>query len=208
MAFRSFCCMVRKEESKKEGIIENRISLETPNFLEKKSITAAEKGSLIHLCLQKLNEKEDYTIEKIRGFIEKLCKNNIITEKEAEIIDVNTIFDFTKSDLFKKLKNAKNVFKEIPFYINLPAKEIYEEDIDEHILVQGVIDLYYINSEGEIILVDYKTDYVPNKDESILINRYYKQLEIYKRALKECYSKDVDKVYIYSTYLKKQILVF
>ena len=197
-----------KEESKKEGIIENRISLETPNFLEKKSITAAEKGSLIHLCLQKLNEKEDYTIEKIRGFIEKLCKNNIITEKEAEIIDVNTIFDFTKSDLFKKLKNAKNVFKEIPFYINLPAKEIYEEDIDEHILVQGVIDLYYINSEGEIILVDYKTDYVPNKDESILINRYYKQLEIYKRALKECYSKDVDKVYIYSTYLKKQILVF
>ena len=197
-----------KEESKKEGIIENRISLETPNFLEKKSITAAEKGSLIHLCLQKLNEKEDYTIEKIRGFIEKLCKNNIITEKEAEIIDVNTIFDFTKSDLFKKLKNAKNVFKEIPFYINLPAKEIYEEDIDEHILVQGVIDLYYINSEGEIILVDYKTDYVPNKDESILINRYSKQLEIYKRALKECYNQDIDKVYIYSTYLKKQILVF
>ena len=196
-----------KEKSKKEEIIENRISLETPNFLEEKSITAAEKGSLIHLCLQKLNEKEDYTIEKIRGFIDKLCKNNIITEKEAKIIDANTIFDFTKSDLYKELKNAKQVFKEIPFYINLPANEIYNEDINELILVQGVIDLYYINCYGEIILVDYKTDYVPNKDESILINRYSKQLEIYKRALKECYNKDVDKVYIYSTYLKKQIPV-
>ena len=196
-----------KEESSKEELIENKISLENPKFLEENNISATQKGSLVHLCLQKLHERNDYTINEIKELIQNLVSSNIITEKEAESIDINTIFDFTKSSLWSELKNAKQVFKEIPFYINIPAKEIYEENIDEQILVQGVIDLYYINDNGEIVLVDYKTDYVPNKDEKILIDKYSKQLEIYKRALKECYNKDVNKVYIYSTFLKKQIPV-
>ncbi len=197
-----------KEESSKEELIGNKISLKNPNFLEKQHISAAQKGSLVHLCLQKLNERKDYTIKEIKELIQSLVSSNIITEDEATSIDINTIFDFTKSSLWFELKNAKHVFKEIPFYINISAKEIYEEDIDEQILVQGVIDLYYINDNGEIVLVDYKTDYIPNKDEKILLDRYSKQLEIYKRALKECYHKDVNKVYIYSTFLKKQIPIY
>ena len=34
------------------------------------------------------------------------------------------------------------------------------KDLEEKILVQGIIDLYYINQQDELILVDFKTDYV------------------------------------------------
>jgi len=194
-----------KEIDIPEQLENNKILINNQISLEEDEITNIEKGTLIHLCLQKLNEMEEYTTDKIGTLIEDLYKKNIITEKELKNIDKKIILNFTMSDLWKDLKKSKQIFKEIPFYINIPAKEIYNEEIEEKILVQGVIDLYYINNKNEIVLVDYKTDYVPNKNEDILIKRYYKQLEIYKRALKECYNRSVDKVYIYSTYLNKQI---
>ncbi len=54
--------------------------------------------------------------------------------------------------------------REKPFYLNIPAKTIYNEEIEETIFkVQGVIDLYYVNKNNELILVDYKTDYIEKK---------------------------------------------
>ena len=97
--------------------------------------------------------------------------------------------------------------REKPFYINIPAKEVYNLDLQEKILVQGIIDLYYITQENELVLVDFKTDYVENKNEQILIEKYRTQLELYKRALQSALNRKVDKVYIYSTYLEKEILI-
>ena len=67
--------------------------------------------------------------------------------------------------------------------------------------------LYYISSNGEFVLVDFKTDYVPDKNEQILIERYSSQLQLYKRALESATGKRVDKTYIYSTYLEKEIKI-
>ena len=103
------------------------------------------------------------------------------------------------------MKNAKEIGRERPFYINIPAKEVYNEDIDEEILVQGIIDLYYITNDEKIILVDYKTDRVKSEEE--LIEKYKVQLNIYKRAIEKSLNKKVDKVYIYSVYLGKEIEV-
>ena len=97
--------------------------------------------------------------------------------------------------------------QEKPFYINIPAKEIYNKNVEEKILVQGIIDLYYINQKGELILVDFKTDYVPDRQEDILINKYKTQLYLYKKALEISLEKKVDKTYIYSTYLEKEIML-
>ena len=114
-------------------------------------------------------------------------------------------FAFTKSLIWNQLKNAKEVYKEKPFYINVPAKEIYDKDLTEKVLVQGIIDLYYIDKDDNLILVDYKTDYVENGNEIELVNRYRNQLELYKRALEKALNKKVYKVYIYSVYLEKEI---
>ena len=191
------------EESNK-FIAEN---LKKPNFLnEEINITNARIGTIMHLCLKTINENENYTYEKLENLVEELVKKEIITSKEKEKININKLLAYTKSDLFKNLKTAKQIHKEQPFYINIPVEKLYENVQNEKILVQGIIDLYYIDENNNIILVDYKTDYVKN-DEKELIEKYKKQLSIYKIALEEALQKKVYKIYIYSTYLEKSIEV-
>ena len=197
---------VEKDEENKEKIQEN--NLPKPQFLRKEDddkITSAQKGTLVHLCLQKLNEKQEYTLQEIKDLINELELRQIITNKEARSISTYKILAFTKSTIWKELRKAKTVEKEKPFYINIPAKEIYNQEIEEDILVQGIIDLYYINGNDELVLVDYKTDYVEKGKEEELLNKYRKQLDLYKRALESALNRKVDKVYIYSVYLEKEI---
>ncbi|CDE90204.1 aTP-dependent helicase/nuclease subunit A 2 [Clostridium sp. CAG:389] len=184
------------------------IAFEKPKFLQEEKdnqITNAQKGTLTHLCLQKLKPKEEYNLEKIQTLIQNLEMNKIITEKEREAINPYKILQFTKSKIWEQLKNAKEYYQERPFYINVPASKIYNEDIEENVLVQGIIDLYFVNEIGNIVLVDYKTDYVENGKELELVEKYKNQLELYKQALEEALNTKVDKVYIYSVYLEKEI---
>ena len=184
------------------------VTFEKPKFLQDEKetkITSAQKGTLIHLCLQKLNPKEDYDLEKIKSLIQNLEMNKIITEKESKAINPNKILQFTKSEIWKQLKNAKEYYQEKPFYINVPASRIYDEDIKENILVQGIIDLYFVNENGQIVLVDYKTDYVESGKEFELVGKYKSQLNLYKQALENALGTKVEKVYIYSVYLGKEI---
>ena len=186
------------------------IAFEKPKFLQEEKdnqITNAQKGTLTHLCLQKLKPKEEYNLEKIQTLIQNLEMNKIITEKEREAINPYKILQFTKSKIWEQLKNAKEYYQERPFYINVPASEIYNEDIEENVLVQGIIDLYFVNEIGNIVLVDYKTDYVENGKELELVEKYKNQLELYKQALEEALNTKVDKVYIYSVYLEKEIKI-
>ena len=83
--------------------------------------------------------------------------------------------------------------------------EIIQEEIEETILVQGVIDLYYVNRNNELILVDYKTDYIEKNKKCELVNKYKKQLELYQEALEQSFNKKVSKKYIYSTCLGQAI---
>ena len=180
--------------------------LPKPEFLrneEQEKLTGAQKGSLIHLCMQNLDEKQDYNLQKVKELIVDLNKKQVITDKEKDNINPYKILEFTKSKIWKELKEAKEIYREKPFYINIPAKEIYDEEIEDNILVQGIIDLYYIDKDDNLILVDYKTDYV--QDENELINKYKEQLNLYKKALELSYNKKVSKIYIYSTFSGKPI---
>ena len=193
-------------EKNKEKVQEN--SLPKPQFLRKEDddkLTSAQKGTLVHLCLQKLNEKQEYTLQEIKDLINELKLKQIITNKEARSISTYKILAFTKSTIWKELRKAKTVEKEKPFYINILAKEIYNQEVEEDILVQGIIDLYYINENDKLVLVDYKTDYVEKGKDEELLNKYRKQLDLYKRALESALNRKVDKVYIYSVYLEKEI---
>ena len=207
-----------KNANTKQKNIENEMNLENqnetqltfnkPNFMKEDKddvITSAQKGTLIHLCMQRLDETKEYTLEMIKDLIEDFVKRKIITEKEAKSINTYKVLEFTKSTIWKDLKTAKKVYKERPFFINIPAKEVYGEEVEEEILVQGIIDLYYINQENQVILVDYKTDYVEKGKESELVEKYISQLELYKKALEESLQRKVDKTYIYSVYLGKEI---
>ena len=184
------------------------VSFSKPNFLiEKTELTGAQKGTIMHLCLQKLNHKEEYDLEKLKRMVKSLVEKEIILPKEAESVNYNKILEFFKSEIWQEMKEAKLVEQEKPFYFNIKANEIYDVKSEEDILVQGIIDLYYINKYNELVLVDYKTDYVENNDEESLKEKYDIQLAIYKKALEKALDRKVDKVYIYSTWLGRVITI-
>lgn len=178
------------------------IEIKKPKFLEPvMNLSKAEIGTTVHLVMQKLNFKEEYDMQKIEELLNNLVQRQIITEKQKESVPKQKILNFTKSQLFKRIRQAKKIYREQPFYINIPAKEVYNNNVDENILVQGIIDLYFIDKDDKIVLIDYKTDYVPEKKEQELVKKYEKQLEIYKRAIEQALGKKVEEVYIYSTHL-------
>ncbi len=191
-----------------QEVLESKFAVARPQFLnEDVQITGAQKGTLMHMCFQKLDETKDYTKEMLQQMVDDLVYRKIITPLEGKAINMYKLFSYTKSELFKQIRNAKKVYKEQPFYINLTADDVYGNGLDDNILVQGIIDLYFINQAGEVVLVDYKTDYVENGKEDDLVDKYKKQLEIYKKALEQALGRSVDKCFIYSVYLEKLLKV-
>ena len=73
----------------------------------------------------------------------------------------------------------------------------------EEVVLQGIIDLYFVTKDDKLILVDYKTD--KNINENILKERYETQLKLYKEALEKSLNRKVDKSIIYSTFLNREI---
>ena len=160
-----------------------------PEIYGKEEITPTEGGTLIHLALQKI--QDDNIDETINGLkISKAQKDYLIKNKEI-------MQNYLESKLFGKLKNAKEIHKEETFYMNV------KNENGEDILLQGIIDLYFISKSDELVLVDYKTD--KNVDEKILKDRYKNQLILYKNALERSLKRKVDKTIIYSTFLKREI---
>ena len=201
-----------------EEVEEKKMELPKPKFLvgtEKEEITPAKRGTLVHLCMKNLDFSRDYSLDDVKDLIDDLEARKIITAKEKEAINPWVIFKFTKSNIWSELKEAKECHKEEAFYINVPAKDVMDTTLDENILVQGIIDLYYITKDDELVLLDYKTDFVAQKEpvqmgqkeEKKMIERHKPQLMLYKDALESGLNRKVDRVWIYSTGLGKEILI-
>ena len=218
----------KQENEEEDEFKESNIELPKPKFLigtEEEEITPAKRGTLVHLCMKNLDFSRDYSLDDVKNLINDLEERRIITSKEKETINPWIIFKFTKSNIWNELKEAKEYHKEEAFYINVPAKDVMDTTLDENILVQGIIDLYYITKDDKLVLLDYKTDFVEQKepvpmgqnpkrtgpngasDEEMLINRHKPQLMLYKEALESGLNRKVDRVWIYSTGLGKGILI-
>jgi len=183
---------LKQEQQSKQEYYSNK-----KQFSEKDKnakITGAALGTLVHLVLSKIDG--NMQLQDVKEIINNLK----ITEDERAAVNNNIeVFDkYINSNLFNMLKNAKAVYKETPFYMEIPYK-----NTRENVLVQGVIDLYFVNQDGKIILVDYKTD--RNVDENELKERYEYQLQLYKEAIEKSCKQKVYKMIIYSTFLNKEI---
>ena len=101
-------------------------------------------------------------------------------------------------------RNGK-LYKEQPFVLSVDASEIYPEDRSgEKILVQGIIDVYFEEPDGLVVL-DYKTDKVRTGNE--LKEKYHAQLDYYAQALEQLTEKPVKEKIIYSFTLGEEIEV-
>ena len=91
--------------------------------------------------------------------------------------------------------------------MGLPLEEMETElESGELAVIQGIMDLYFVE-DGELVLVDYKTDRVKRGQESVLTEHYKSQMETYQKALEQMTGQRVKEVYLSSFTLNKNILL-
>jgi len=199
-----------KNNIKKSQSPKTKLVLEIPKFiLPDSKLTKAEIGTLTHLVFQKIDFTKKYTLETLKQELEKYVEKEILTQEQKEVIDINKVYNFITSEFATRIRNAEKIYTEAPFYMNVDVKNISKEaankKLDEKVLVQGIIDLYFEEADGKLVLVDYKTDYIKEGEENLLINRHKDQLLLYKKALEEATNKTVKEIYLYSTCLNKAL---
>lgn len=187
--------------------------LERPRFMETTTpdkASSADRGTATHVFMQfcDFRKTERYGV---KTELERLVTDSFIPRSSAELVNINQIQLFFNSRLYSAMKNSRRLWREIRFNIKLPASEFSaDEDLkeqlaDEYILVQGVIDCFFFDINDHLILVDYKTDYIPadmrdnlENVKKMLIDRHRLQLSYYKSACERITRKPVYAAYIYS----------
>ena len=182
-----------------------------PAFMAEKQeeYKGAARGTAYHRVMECLDYAEADTEEQLRAQLKRLLESQKMTEQEAECIRIRDIRRFVESGLGQRMKKAamkKHLYREQPFVIQRSASMLDDGWKNETVLVQGIIDAYFMEEE-EIVLVDYKTDRVRRGQEQKLIDLYHVQLEDYARALERMTGKRVKEKIIYSFTLQKEILL-
>ncbi len=171
------------------------------------SVSAAERGTAYHSVLEHIDFKAVKGEEDIKKLLISLKDRNILSSEEISTINITKLCRFIDSPLYKRIQHSEGIYKEAPFVMQISSRELYGDryDTDTDIIVHGIIDLYF--TEGDhIVLVDYKTDYVPNHNTETLVKKYRIQLELYKRAIEQSTGKKVEEAIIYSLYEDSEIL--
>ena len=206
--------MIQEEdEEKHQKYYKENFTLKTPSFIhqgeEKVGFNSAEKGTIFHLAMQLLDfskfDTEDVSKirEEVKLQINSLVEKNIMSLDEAETIKINWIVKFIQSDIFKEIyiaNKSEKLFKEKAIDYNIKLKNLFKDENiseDEKIMVVGIIDLFFENENGEIILLDYKTDYVTKENLEEIKARYKVQLDLYKSAIEDISGKKVAKKGLY-----------
>ena len=180
-----------------------------PKFLQEgEELTGASKGSAYHKLLELLDFTKEYDIESLRRQIQEKEQLGLMTKEMTDCIRGEEILGFLGSSAGHRMKKASQqgkCFVEQPFVLGMKSKELYPEiESDEWILVQGIIDVYFEEEDGLVVL-DYKTDKVFHAQD--LVVRYRAQLEYYAQALERLTGKKVKEKIIYSFALQKEIEV-
>lgn len=197
--------LIDREQSKE---MISSVSLKKPLFIQNnRKLSGAEKGILMHLVMQHLDISKALSYEEIENQIKNLVNKEFILEHEAKVIDINKIVTFFKSDLGQRMKTAQNIYREIPFFLEISSIELYKDlpkelYEDEKILIQGIIDCYF-EEEGKLVLLDYKTDFVQDINE--IREKYILQISYYKKALEKMTGMTIKNTYLYS-FFKDEII--
>jgi ATP-dependent helicase/nuclease subunit A len=183
-----------------------------PEFLKAtEAAVGADLGTLYHKVLELMDFKESYTKESMEKYLHGLVAGGKLRAEDLEVIEVNNLLAFTGSVLAERLKKAAKagtLHKESQFVMGMKACEINTNmSSNEVVLIQGIIDVYF-EEDGELILLDYKTDNLQGRSgEKLLISRYKVQMDYYVRALEQLTGKRVAERLIYSFGLSKVIQI-
>ncbi len=161
-----------------------------PKFLTGKvKKSGAEIGTLHHFVMQHLDFKADLSAEGVRGQVQHMVHMNLMDQEDMGLIRFDDIARFFTTDLGARLLASKQVYREVPFILNKVINETQT-------MVQGIIDCYFEEEDGLIVL-DYKTDYTGKSGVEAIATTYKVQVELYKEALEKLLEKPVKASYLY-----------
>ena len=197
------------------GVNIESAAFKQPKFLrELNEMTAAEKGTILHYVMEKIDYKIGANAKKVKDFIESLVLEGYISKEESEAINSDKIVKFFESNLGIRASSSQEIKREASFVLQKSAKDLGIPGAlasDEKIIIQGTIDSFFKDSEtAEYILIDFKTDYLKSDDQEAIdkiVGEYKIQLQIYKEAIEKIKRVKVREVYLYLFYIDKAILI-
>ncbi|MBE6637472.1 MAG: hypothetical protein E7618_06690 [Ruminococcaceae bacterium] len=193
-------------------------NMRSPRFIAE-SDTSTDRGTATHLFMQfcDFDRLHEHGIDRE---IDHLLSLGYLEKHIATLIHRPAIERFLKSDLFPELRQADFIRRELRFNIRLPAAAFTADEgtrlavTNESILVQGIMDCVFTDSQGRLTILDYKTDRIPKAlmetegaPEQFLIERHREQLSYYRAACERMFCRQVDRVLLYSFALGRSILV-
>ena len=169
-------------------------------------------GTAYHTVMEHYDFANTPDKNAVKMLCERLALEGKIEGGAAKKMRMDTLLSFAGTKLYERMQKAElagALRKEQPFVIGMDSGEVREDwPSGELIMVQGIIDAFF-EEGGELVLVDYKTDRVPEAEDSykMFANRYGKQMELYARALEQLTGKRVKEKIIYALGVGEEFLM-
>ncbi|MHC5378126.1 helicase-exonuclease AddAB subunit AddA [Listeria welshimeri] len=181
-----------------------KVSLDRPKFLQQNKLSATEIGTAMHTLMQAVSLTYKPSEKDLTSLLQSMQEKDILTETQIKAINIKQIMGFFDSPLGETvLQKSDQVKREVPFSYLLPVAKLYKQsDLEEHVLIQGVVDSM-IEEEDAITLIDYKTDKIEGRyanweaAEKVMKERYQIQIKLYAEAIQAITGKKVSNAYLY-----------
>ena len=169
--------------------------VEKDEVLSKQEEESIARGIAYHKVMQFI----DFSIapNEIEAFMK-----SILSETELKLVSVDKIKKAVES--ISKLTNGAKLMREQPFLLTEKHNRLIESDVDEDVLVHGVIDLVIVRKDG-VILLDYKTSESKNLEKTA--KNYAKQLDCYAKAIEKTLHLPVLNKFLYFFLQERLLLV-
>ena len=221
--------MAEKDEAAFHTFEEKEVVPYIPGFRrEQEKVSGAVRGNAFHRTMELLdftylftesglftgcpNNYEEYRRgldknrlqNRLEEFLQRETISLRLTEEYAKAVSLPKILNFLEQELAYRMWRAQEqglLYREQPFVLGIDAKRL-DPDLPEgeKVLRQGIIDVFFIE-DGEIVLLDYKTDVIDSLE--ALWNRYNVQIQYYEEALTKLMQMPVKERILYSFYLEK-----
>lgn len=221
--------MAEKDEEAFHTFEEKEVVPYIPAFRrEQEKVSGAVRGNAFHRTMELLdftylftesglftgcpNNYEEYRRgldknrlqNRLEEFLQRETVSLRLTEEYAKAVSLPKILNFLEQELAYRMWRAQEqglLYREQPFVLGIDAKRL-DPDLPEgeKVLIQGIIDVFFIE-DGEIVLLDYKTDVIDSLE--ALWNRYNVQIQYYEEALTKLMQMPVKERIMYSFYLEK-----
>lgn len=150
-----------------------------PDFSKnEKEAAGTELGTATHRALQYIDFSKDIGEE-----IARLLEGRFLSPRQADSVDKEAIARMLTSPTGQRIINADRVWREFKFSVLMPQS-------GEQVLLRGTVDCL-IEENGELTVIDYKTDHTDRTEE------YVPQMRAYKYAVERIFGMKVRETVLY-----------